>query len=531
MINDVIKLISSLYFTFKILIESIFVNINFDDKLTENIDISYTFLSIFFKGNFYFLLFMTTLAILTFTFSEPKGNQNQILTSTNLLKVLCAVSFLISMGLLIICFYYYLIFLFKLNNNFYFNNMIKVKPFNYKSNYEININFDFFGMVILLISYFVGLLSFLALDNKMFSKNMKYFFFLNLFIIIVFFFVTSNNILTIFLLYEFLLIPSFLLVFFISPGRKSTQASLYFIIWTQIGSFLVLCAVFYIITIIGSTDLFLINSYFFSKTEIIILSSLLFLGFGFKVPIWPFHYWLTKTHVEAPSGFSMYLSGFLVKTALYGFYKIINTLSSEFSGVMFTTLCMIGIVDSSLKMWGQTDLKKLVAYGTVQEMNIIYLTFCWGDSSNIISGVLFCITHAFLSTIMFFLVDCIQRRYASRSVIEISGILQQTPNLGITILAMCIFYSGLPGTLKFTSEFYIFSAFIEIAPMSAFLLILIANCLGLIGFSKLWFNVNYGMSIKNSKLAKLDLTLKELFIVFISLLMLVLFCYAPNIFF
>jgi len=96
---------------------------------------------------------------------------------------------------------------------------------------------------------------------------------------------------------------------------------------------------------------------------------------------------------------------------------------------------------------------------------------------------------------------------------------------------MCVFYSGLPGTLKFTSEFYIFSAFVEIAPMSAFLVIFIANCLGLIGFSKLWFNVNYGMSIKNSKLTKLDLTLKELFIILLPLLMLILFCYAPNIFF
>lgn len=164
-------------------------------------------------------------------------------------------------------------------------------------------------------------------------------------------------------------------------------------------------------------------------------------------------------------------------------------------------------------------------------MNIIYLTFCWGDSSNIISGILFCITHAFLSTIMFFLVDCIQRRYSTRSVIEISGILQKTPNLGIAILIMCIFYSGLPGTLKFTSEFYIFSAFIEIAPLSSFLIIFIANCLGLIGFSKLWFNVTYGMSIKNDNLTKLDLTLKEFFIIALSLVMLILFCYTSNLFF
>jgi len=46
----------------------------------------------------------------------------------------------------------------------------------------------------------------------------------------------------------------------------------------------------------------------------------------------------------------MYLSGFLVKTAIYGFYKISNVIGSEFGSVLFTTICMVGIVDSSLKM-------------------------------------------------------------------------------------------------------------------------------------------------------------------------------------
>ena len=72
----------------------------------------------------------------------------------------------------------------------------------------------------------------------------------------------------------------------------------------------------------------------------------------------------------------MYLSGFLVKTALFGFYKLINLLGSESNSVIFSVICVLGIIDSSLKMWGQTDIKKLVAYGTIQEMNIIYLTFC-----------------------------------------------------------------------------------------------------------------------------------------------------------
>jgi NADH-quinone oxidoreductase subunit M len=85
---------------------------------------------------------------------------------------------------------------------------------------------------------------------------------------------------------------------------------------------------------------------------------------------------------------------------------------------------------------------------------------------------------------MFYLVDCIYRRFNSRSVVEISGILQLTPMLAITIIIMCVLYAGLPGTLKFTCEFYIFLGLFEISPTICVLLFFIANVLGLIGFSK-----------------------------------------------
>ena len=72
----------------------------------------------------------------------------------------------------------------------------------------------------------------------------------------------------------------------------------------------------------------------------------------------------------------MYLSGFLVKSAVYGFYKITILLGNNVNTTLYVSICLIGVIDSSLKMWGQTDLKKLVAYGTIQEMNLIFLTFC-----------------------------------------------------------------------------------------------------------------------------------------------------------
>jgi formate hydrogenlyase subunit 3/multisubunit Na+/H+ antiporter MnhD subunit len=82
-----------------------------------------------------------------------------------------------------------------------------------------------------------------------------------------------------------LLVPSFLFVFFVSPSRRAIQASLYFVIWTQIGSFLVLCAVAYILAISGSFDFFSLKLYKFTNNEVLFLYTLLFLGFGFKVPI------------------------------------------------------------------------------------------------------------------------------------------------------------------------------------------------------------------------------------------------------
>lgn len=85
---------------------------------------------------------------------------------------------------------------------------------------------------------------------------------------------------------------------------------------------------------------------------------------------------------------------------------------------------------------------------------------------------------------MFFIVDCVYRRYHTRSLVEINGILHLTPNLGIAIILMMVFFAGLPGTIKFVTEFYIFSGFLEISSFICFFIMFVANVLGLIGFSK-----------------------------------------------
>ena len=129
---------------------------------------------------------------------------------------------------------------------------------------------------------------------------------------------------------------------------------------------------------------------------------------------------------------------------------------------------------------------------------------------------------------MFFIVDCIYRRYRTRSIVEVNGILHLTPNLGISIVFMVIFFAGLPGTIKFISEFYLFSTFIEISPISCFLLMFIANVLGLVGFSKCWFNAIFGINRNYKNFNLMDLTTKEILIIGYSFFILFFFSFFPN---
>lgn len=495
--------------------------------------------------NFYFLFISVLICILIFYGAKFFNFQVffKSYSSLTLIKYALISTLLVSFFIHSFTLYLYCNISYKLENLFFFQDYI-VTPclnefvlfeydfINQLLNRFINLNLyftvDFFGLILLTLAYLVGFLSILTLDSRLYWKNIKYIFMFNIFAIIVFLYVSVSNLLLFFLLYEFLLIPSFLFVYFVSPSRRAIQASIYFVIWTQIGSFLVLIASGFMFNISGSLDFFSLKNFKFSNYESWVIYVLLFLGFGFKVPIWPFHYWLTKTHVEAPSGFSIYLSGFLVKSALYGFYKISNLLCTDIDSTIFITICMFGVLDASFKMWGQTDLKKLVAYGTIQEMNLIFLMFCWGDTNTILIGILFSATHAFLSALMFFLVDCIYRRYHTRSIIEINGILHLTPNLGIAILIMCVFFSGLPGTIKFISEFYVFSGFLEVTPIGCFLLMFIANVIGLIGFSKAWFNSVFGLNKKHLNSIPMDLTFKEIYVISFSLFFLLFFSFFIN---
>lgn len=130
------------------------------------------------------------------------------------------------------------------------------------------------------------------------------------------------------------------------------------------------------------------------------------------------------------------------------------------------------------------DIKKIIAYATVQEMNAIYLLFNVGDSWAINAGLIFLLAHGMLSALMFYLVECIYKRYDSRSLLKIYGVSQLYPNLSIAIWAMLILFFGLPGTLKFYVEIQLVLLLANNDLITTFFILLIFIFINAIGFGR-----------------------------------------------
>lgn len=341
-----------------------------------------------------------------------------------------------------------------------------------------NIYFDFFGIVMIFSSIVTVLMCLYLLNNKFEKKYVikNLFFFIFFFL---FFLFSTNNLLLFFIFYELLLVPSVFLAMFSSPNIRSRNISFYFLFWTQLGSFLVLLVCVYVYVTTGSVFFQNLNDQIFS----FFFKFLLFVGFGIKIPIWPFHFWLTKTHVEVNTSFSIFLSGILVKTALYGLYKF-GSVMLELN-YFFIFLSFVGLVDASLKIAYQTDMKRVVATCTVFEMNIILLNFLFLSISSHVFTIYFCILHTFLSFLFFYLTDCIYRRSGTRSFQSIGNFINTYPVLSLFLITCLLLFNGIPFTLKFYLEIIFFLKILNLNILF-FLIFTLIQIFFIIFFSKLF---------------------------------------------
>lgn len=360
-----------------------------------------------------------------------------------------------------------------------------------------DLNNSLLSDAIILLAFSSGLVCLYLLGEKNLSGYLSNLSIFSIFLVAIVAMVFTTNLFIMFLGFECLFLPTLYFVYshgYVQRADKTLKILLY---WTLLGAFLVLTSLAYIFYKYKTLQYFHLTNIKFSSNEALILYICIFLGFGIKVPVFPFHYWLTKIHVEAPAGFSIFLSGFLVKAALFCFYYFNLIFESKVSNQIVITVALFGAVEASVKMWTQTDFKKLIAFATIQEMNLIlYLLVSYQNILDY-SLILFILIHGWLSTLMFFLVDIIQKKTNSRNIVEISGLAYKFPEIKFIIWFVLIFFSGFPLTVKFVIEWAILGNLVLQHQMLTMVIFFSLVVLGVAGFAKQMIIILYGVARYN----------------------------------
>jgi len=425
-----------------------------------------------------------------------------IKANLNTIKFKIVFSFIKYFNILIVGLVFFLVFFkfmiylwnFKGFGFFLSNYMWVTIKFNYFfSTCSVSLNTSVLSDTIILLAFSSGLVCIYLLGEKNLSKCLSNISIFSIFLVAITFMVYTTNLLVMFLGFEFLFLPTLYFVYshgYVQRADKTIKILLY---WTLFGAFLVLTSVAYIFFKYKTLNYFALTSLQFSTFENNILYFCIFIGFGVKVPVFPFHYWLTKIHVEAPAGFSIFLSGFLVKAAVYCFYYFNLVFQSDHFIQVASVVALLGIAESSVKMWTQTDFKKLIAFATIQEMNLIlYLLL---NYQNILDYnlILFILIHGWLSTLMFFLVDIVQKKTSSRNIVEVSGLAYNFPEIKLIVWFIILLFSGFPLTVKFIIEWEILGNLILQANELFILTFFVIVVVGVSGFAKQMIIILYGM--------------------------------------
>ncbi|HLE78964.1 MAG TPA: NADH-quinone oxidoreductase subunit M [Candidatus Limnocylindrales bacterium] len=272
-----------------------------------------------------------------------------------------------------------------------------------------------------------------------------------------------------YIFWEIVLVPMYLIIG-IWGGADRIYATIKFVLYTLVGSLLMLVAILATAFAFqaanggdwnGAFDFEALRAFAtsgggFDPTLQLLAFGAFFLAFAIKVPMFPFHTWLPDAHVEAPTAGSVILAGVLLKLGGYGFIRFALSFYPDAAHTYapaIIVLSLIAIIYGAIVALVQPDLKKLVAYSSVSHMGFVTLGIFIFQPQGMEGAILQMVNHGLITGALFLLVGVIYERTHDRTIAKMGGLAGRMP-VYVTIFGFFVLASaGLPGLSGFVGEF------------------------------------------------------------------------------
>ncbi|PSR25599.1 MAG: NADH-quinone oxidoreductase subunit M [Sulfobacillus thermosulfidooxidans] len=260
----------------------------------------------------------------------------------------------------------------------------------------------------------------------------------------------SQNLLGYFLGFEMAVLPFFLWVRK-EGGIERRVAAFYYLGFSAVAGMFLLAAILVMVVhhVIGFSAAPL------PRSLQVMVYGLLLVTWAIKTPLWPFHLWLPRTHGQASTAASMYLSGVALKVAPYGLL-LFSQLMPQIVHHIAPWLALWGAISlliGSLLALAQRDLKQTIALSSIASMGYVLIALSWGTVWGNQIAILVMIGHGLASPLLFWVSGRIERALGSRNLDDLVGFYQQDPVLTIWLTLAAFTYMGIPGLALFPGEF------------------------------------------------------------------------------